>query len=352
MATRRVSELLLLGVVPVLLVALVIARATQHDYGFDFHGGLWVAGRDILHGRNPYPLPTIAGVLPGARLVYPPAIVFAFIPLAILPYPLAAALLTVLLLGAVAATLYLLEVRDWRCYGATYLTIPVLHDIRLGAISILLALAVALAWRWRNEDRVSIALAAAIVAKVFLWPLGVWLLVSGRLRGALWLVLCTSAAVVLSWAAIGFAGLVDYPRLLLVLSGVEQAWSYSPVAAVLGLGFSATAARIVAGTLGLALLVRCARDARRGDDARALTAALAASLVLTPIVWPHYFVLLLVPIALARRSFGWLWLMPVLFWGTPFEQHHGQDWRIAIGLGVATVILAASWRQQVAPSEM
>ena len=48
--------------------------------------------------------------------------------------------MTVVLIAAVAATLAVLGVRDWRCYGAAYLSIAVLHDIRLGALTPLLAL--------------------------------------------------------------------------------------------------------------------------------------------------------------------------------------------------------------------
>ena len=62
--------------------------------------------------------------------------------------------------------------------------------------------------------------------------------------------------------------------------------------------------------------------------------ALAAALALSPIVWLHYFVLLLVPIAIARRTFGAIWLIPALFWITPYEEHFAQHWRIAVGIAV------------------
>ena len=39
---------------------------------------------------------------------------------------------------------------------------------------------------------------------------------------------------------------------------------------------------------------------------------LAAALVASPIVWSHYLVFLLVPIALARPRFDALWLVPRL----------------------------------------
>ena len=51
-------------------------------------------------------------------------------------------------------------------------------------------------------------------------------------------------------------------------------------------------------------------------------------------MWLHYFVLLLVPIALARRSFGAIWLIPALFWFTPYEESFGAHWRIAVGIAV------------------
>ena len=110
----------------------------------------------MLDGRNPYPPPTAAGVAPGDRFVYPPPVALLLLPFGLLPFGVAAALITVVLLAAVAATLAVLGVRDWRCYGAAYLSIPVLHDVRLGALTPLLALGLALVWRWRSEARASV----------------------------------------------------------------------------------------------------------------------------------------------------------------------------------------------------
>jgi hypothetical protein len=43
----------------------------------------------------------------------------------------------------------------------------------------------------------------------------------------------------------------------------------------------------------------------------------AATLALSPIVWLHYLVVLLVPVAIARPRFSALWLLPVLLWVSP-----------------------------------
>jgi alpha-1,2-mannosyltransferase len=351
-ALRQTVALIVLALLPAVLALAIIGGAIGHQFAFDFHGSIWQAARDVVHGHNPYPPPTAAGVASGDRFVYPPAVAFAFIPLGVLPFPVAAACITFVLLAAVAATLYVLEVRDWRCYGAAYLSVPVLHDVRLGALTPLLALGIALAWQWRDRARSAIPLAVVIVAKLFLWPLGVWLLATGRVRIALRTAVYGIAASALAWAAIGFAGLADYPRLLQVLASSEQSRGYSPVSALLALGLGGGAARVVATTMGLVLLACCAIVGRRGDDRRSLILAVAAALVLSPIVWLHYFVLLLVPIALARRTFSVIWLVPALFWATPYEEHFGDHWRIGVGIAVAALALAASWRPDAILTEM
>ena len=56
--------------------------------------------------------------------------------------------------------------------------------------------------------------------------------------------------------------------------------------------------------VGGALLVGCVLFARRADDARSFTCAVAATLALSPIVWLHYLVALLVPMAILRPRFS------------------------------------------------
>jgi hypothetical protein len=343
-ALRRMAELGLLGLAPVLLALMVIVGAIGNRYAFDFHGALWQAARDVLDGRNPYPPATHAGVAPGDRFVYPPPVAILLVPLGVLPFPLAAGIVTVVLIAAVAATLAVLGVRDWRCYGAAFLSIAVLHDIRLGALTPLLALGLALVWRWRAQARAAVPLALIVVAKLFLWPLGVWLLATGRLRVAWRGAALAVGASALGWAVIGFAGLADYPQLLRVLADAEQGRGYSLVSAGLALGLGPGLARAAAVAVGAVLLALCWREGRRGFDERSLALALAAALALSPIVWLHYFVLLLVPIALARRTFGAIWLVPALFWLTPYEEHFGEHWRIAVGIGVAALALVTAAR--------
>ena len=67
--------------------------------------------------------------------------------------------------------------------------------------------------------------------------------------------------------------------------------------------------------------------------------AIAAALVLSPIVWRHFFVLLLVPLALSRPRFDAAWLIPIGFWvgdGT----FNGAPWQTAFVLGLVALTFA------------
>lgn len=333
------AQILILGVLPIALLMMVIASTVGQQYAFDFHGSLWEASRDVLAGRNPYPPPTADGVASGDQFVYPPLLALLAIPLGLMSYPWAAVAITVLILAAMSAALLVLGVRDWRCHGATLASILLLHDVRLGAITPLLVLGLALLWRYRDSAYAAVPFGLVVVAKVFFWPLGIWLLATRRVRAAGAAVVITLGLVIASWAVIGFAGLVDYPHLLSVLAEVEQADGYSVVAAAMSAGVSASLARITAVIIGAALLGWAWRKGRHGSDQTSFAIVIAACFVLTPIVWLHYFLLLYVPIAIRSPRFSVGWLLPLGFWVTPFQENFGSPWRIYYGAVVAVAIL-------------
>ena len=61
---------------------------------------------------------------------------------------------------------------------------------------------------------------------------------------------------------------------------------------------------------------------RRGRDRDAFALSIVAILVLSPLLEMHYLALLLVVVALYRRTFGLAWAVPLLFWGAP-GNHRG-----------------------------
>jgi hypothetical protein len=350
----RVWEVLLLGVLPaaVLLYVLIAGK----DFGFDLRQ-FWQGGRDVVDGVSPYPsralLDTASasldprGIQHVFRFPYPAGSAVALAPLALLPFHAAAVLLCVVSTAAVAVSLWLLNVRDWRCYGATFGSIAVITAIRLGTMTPVLLLAAALAWRYRDRRwAVGAAVAAAVVLKVFLWPLIVWLAATRRFAAAGIAAASAILFTLVAWSAIGFAGLHDYPRLVRRLTDVvaDRGFSLAALASDLGAGRNASYALVwIVGGLVLLAAVGVARGA--DGDRRAFALAITASILLTPIVWLHYFALLVAPIAIWRRSFSVAWLLPLLLWLSPAQETSGDAWRVALGLALAAATLAASVRR-------
>jgi hypothetical protein len=311
-----------------LMFTLGMSNIGGHGLLMDFKGGLWDAGRAIVHGHSPYRpgfLATQAAIAQSGGValgetsqnafsipVYPAPINLAVVPFSLLPFWLAGALFTALSIGAMVVGLRLLGVRDWRCFAAALLSWPFVFALDLGALGPLLVLGAGIVWRWRERLwPPAIALASIVVAKVFPWPLGVWLLVTRRWRALGLAVLIGAVACLAAWAVIGFDGMTAYPRMLSNLSAIEEGRAASLVAVLLWLGIPATLAKMAALAVTGALLALAWRFARRpGGDAQAFGLAVLAALTSSPIVWEHYMVLLFVPIALISPRFSKLWLVP------------------------------------------
>lgn len=336
-----------LGGVPACLVAIVVwADLTWRGTLGDFRI-FREAGSAVLAGTTPYVAADPALLAAHDRFVYPAPIGFLFSPFSLLPLGVARIVFLLVGIGAVLAALRLLGVRDWRCYGAAFLLAPTLDDLVLGSMSVLLLLGVAAAWRLRDRPApVSAVVALVVLAKLALWPLVLWLVVTRRYRAAVGSVAVAAALAAAGWAAIGFAGLRDYPRLLRVLARVESRDAYSVSGVLSAHGVGTLAVPVLLAVAGAAVVAAVGRRASAGDS-RVLAVAVAVALFSSPIVWLHYFVLLLVPIALARPLFSPLWLAPLAFWLSPWPHADGSAWRVAAVLGIAggIVVVATKLRR-------
>jgi alpha-1,2-mannosyltransferase len=339
---RESATLFLFGVLPLFYAALFVVYLAKGNHPFDFHT-FWLAGRDVLHGRSPYPasLPHVAVEDTFRPFVYPAPAAYAFAPLALLPYGVANALFAVIGAAAIVAALLLLDIRDWRCYGAALAWPAVWSSLVNGAISALLVLACAALWRYRSRPVVAGALVAALVVfKLYLWPLGLFLLATRRFRAAAASVAITLVATVGPWALLGFAGLRQYPRLLDTLTGLVADQSYSPYALFRAAGASPGAARLLMLGAGGLLLVAVVIWGRRPNGERAaFMVAVSASLVLTPIVWPHYLGLMLVVVALARPNLHAVWIAPMTLWMAMPAWSDGSPARIGAALAISAAVV-------------
>jgi hypothetical protein len=319
-AACRLAPLLL-----VVAAALTVAKVllAGGPFGFDFQGTVWQASRDVLHGRSPYPAADVhALLLKHNPAVYPPAILFFASPLELLPLTLATVVWDVFMAGCLAAALWLVGVRDRRIYAVVFVSFPFASSMALGQIDALLALGCALSWRYREHAaRAALAVAATVATKVFLWPLAIWLLVTGRRKAAAVSALGTVVLLVVAWAGIGFAGFAQYPHLLAANARAFAAGGYSPVATAVRLGLPLDLALVAAPLAAALLLLVTARTADAVSDRQLFAAAVACGVLALPIVWVHSLLILFVAFAVVRPRFSGAWLLPLALYvsgtGTP-----------------------------------
>jgi hypothetical protein len=152
--------------------------------------------------------------------------------------------------------------------------------------------------------------------------------------------------LLVAWGAIGFRGIVEYPDLLRRLGDRLDERSYTVYALGVDIGLTPSVARVLWLAVAASTLVAMVVVARKGDERRAFILALTAAIACSPIVWLHYFALLLVVVAIAQPRLGPLW-----FIGIPMQVfvttavYNGSTFQTTAMLVAAavTVLLALSW---------
>lgn len=327
-AVRRLAPLAVFLALPVAVVAtmFVIGLVTgpiAHDFGNE----LYPQAKDLLAGRNPYP-----------EAIWPPLATLAVAPLTLLPATAADVAIGLVGLACMAAAIWLVGVRDWRVYGVVALWPSVLGDIRIAHLTPLLCLLAAVVWRSRDRQvGAGLALGAAAGVKFFLWPLGVWLVASGRARAALLAAAVAIGSVVL---IAPFAPLDDYVQTLRNVGSEFDQDSYSTFGLLTQLGAADAAARGVTFALGAVLLALTWRR-------ESFALATAAALVLSPIVWLDFYALAAVPLAIARPRLSAIWFLPLLTWGLPSSGIATDPvWGVARVLVVFAVVFLVAARSE------
>lgn len=299
-----------------LTVASLVSYARSDVLGFDFRGTLWEPGRAILASESPYPPADPEAIRTGNPAVYPPAVMLVVAPLTLLPWSVGLGVWLGLSVLAAVAAFRLLGISDPRLLVVALGSPPVLLGLIHGNLAVMLLLGLAVAWRWRDRPRVAGgSVAALIVAKLFLWPLIVWLVATRRLRAAAYAAAYSVAALLVSWAIIGFDGFREYPHLLAALDHVYTRHTQSLAALGLRLGLSESAAKLVAlGVAALVLTIGIRLAKARDGDRRMYAAAVIAAIVASPIAWLYYYLLLLVPLVLCRPVVARAWWIVGAFW--------------------------------------
>jgi Glycosyltransferase family 87 len=331
----RVSLVLALIGSSLWLASVTMAKAPHVLY--DFKGGVYDGGAAVLDGHDPYQAGFLAhqaaimrtgGTAVGENRyrpfslpIYPAPANLCAVAFSVLPFWLAGALFTALSIASILLALRWLGVRDWRCHVVALCSWPVAFSLLLGAMGPLLLLGAAAAWRWRERLwPAAIALATIIAAKLFPWPLAIWLAITRRWR-AFALTVGLGVVIMLgAWAIVGFATLSEYPKVLANATYIQEGRASSLVAVLLAAGVGAVAAHVIAMLVAGALLLVAWRLVARGEpgqrdpsaERRAFSLTILAALSASPIVWDHYMVLLFIPIALCSPRFSPIWFLPTI----------------------------------------
>jgi hypothetical protein len=329
-------------------VLVVAARHSQLTRpALDFHYAFMPAARAVLHGASPYSAIGSRALAAGTGYLYPPLSAYLLAPFTLLPSTAADLVAIALVVAAVPATLLVLGVRDWRCHAVALLWWPTIIGIQTANFTLPMLLGLAIVWRYRDRKVVGALVAGFVVAlKVFFWPVLIWLVATRRYRSAALAAAASLFFVLVPWSGIGFAGLRGYPHLLSVVSRHEGPHSYSVAAALYRLWPSWTAVTALETLFGAALLVLVLLAGRRGRDRDAFALSIVSILVLSPLLEMHYLALLLVVVALYRRTFGFAWVLPLLIWGAPAGNVASLAQNLHVLVAVAATLAVAYWDWQ------
>jgi Glycosyltransferase family 87 len=321
---------------PFLAASFLLSSVHSGNFMVDFKYAFYPAGHAVVSGHTPY----VALADLHARLlpfVYPPLAAWLFAPLALLPYGLASVIYFLFTLAALWGSLALLRIRDPRCYTLICAWPAVLTYFQNGALEGGMLLVLVIVWRYRDRTVAPVMFAFVFVLKLFLWPLGIWFLLTRRWRAAVISAIAGAAFLLLPWAAIGFAGLTSYPAMLQRLTAEEGGGSYALGSLVAALQLPHLTTYVLAAAVALPGLA-CVNDPDRlRRDRGVLTGCLMLAFALTPILWLHYLVILLLPIALTYRRMNWVWWLPVAMLVAPVGSPNGA----LLPLIVFWVVLAA-----------
>jgi alpha-1,2-mannosyltransferase len=318
LAARAALPLLAI-IVPITTVGAILASAGS-TFGYDYvmYDG---AARRLLAGGPLYDL-SFSAPGPNGLFDYPPTFILAIIPFAAVLTPQAASLawigmLNVAFLVGVAILPVSRQVR-WAVLLLAGLSWPYLYAVKLGQLGPLLFLLYAIAWRWADRPS-GPGISAALGTAAKLQPLLLfgWALATRRFRavaiglGVLLIGAVAASAVAGPGAWLDWIGLISRvgsnaltaPQVLSIGAIAYRAGVPLPIATLLQWG-SAVAVAAVALFAWL-----------RYPPSVAIGVTAVASVLVSPIVWAHYAVILLLPVALLlERRQWWAAALPVVTW--------------------------------------
>jgi alpha-1,2-mannosyltransferase len=343
--TRTTSELrerrlILIGLVVTSLAIAVLAQSflafNAHEvvdgetvyalddvWAYDFEAYISAASR-LADGGSLYQAETLSGPFrpgPYGLYMYSPTLGVALLPLTEMKVAESSIVWYLLHALALALACLVMPVRAsvrLFAFAVASLSLPVIKDMALGNVSVLLLLPTVMAWRWLDHPLGSIAQAVAISVRPMLGILVFWQLLRRQWRAVAWTIGAAVVLMVVTLPFVGIAGYLDYLTVLRNMSDVTGVLRNVDIGSALGAaGFSTEAATL--GLLaGYAIAISAILVSLRRDREVGFMVTLMASLLLSPLLWDHYLVLIILPAAfLAERGRPWALALPLLLWLPP-----------------------------------
>lgn len=283
--------------------------------GYDFRA-YWAAGSRVLAGQPLYDAAAaVAG--PSGVFLYPPPFALAMLPLARLPEAAATWVWTALILAAFVAGTAVLPVSRtvrWLVVLLAGLSWPFAYAVKLGQVGPVLYLLFAIGWRWLDRpSAVGVAGAVGAAAKVQPGLVLVWALLRRRWAAVALGLGALAAMALVSVAVLGAGVWADYIALLARVSDpITTPHNFTLGAVAYQAGLPRDAAALVQGASNVLAAILFAYAALRLPGEPSYLAAVVVSQLVSPVVWDHYAMLLLLPVAwlLGRRQW-WAALIPL-----------------------------------------
>jgi len=248
---------------------------------------------------------------------YPPPFVLLAAPLSVLDPALAAWIFSAILVAAFAAAVAILPLSRtirWLVLLLGGVSWPLVYAIKLGQVGPILLLTFAIGWRWMDRPwRFGVATAVGTAIKIQPAFLFGWALLTGR-RRAIWIGLGVLAVLAIGATVVAGPGSwVDQATLLARVSKpIDTPHNFTPgrVAFEAGAGQALAWAIQIANWILVALVVAWAT--LRGSAVSSYLAVVIASQLVSPILWDHYALMLLLPVAwLLQRGRWWAGFIPL-----------------------------------------
>ena len=307
-------------VVSVTTTIAVLASAGR-TLGYDYQAYAQAAQR-LLDGQPLYdPTVDVAGGF--AVFLYPPPFAVAFVPFALMGLAglwVWTGLLVACVMGAVALMPVSATIR-WGILLLAGLDWPVLYSLKLGQVGPILLLLFVLGWRWLERPG-TFGATIGLGGLVKLQPLLLvgWSALVGARRSAAVAVAFVAAVCLVTLPLVGTSAWADYATLLRSVSEpVTTPHNFTIGAVLYQAGVTSGVSSAIQWTSVAAALLIVVIGARRLSLAAGFLMAVVATQLVSPLLWDHYAIVLLLPTA---------WLVA-----------HGARWAVVIPLATSLPLL-------------